>query len=123
MNTATQAYLTEGGQPKNDSSPKNSFMYKKESKELISCSGQLEPTWRGPVAGGALIYTHIGGYGFESRCARAFLLLAFGALGRKSQRAQKGELCAAALAENATLEVGRRSLIFSDFFRCVFCGL
>ena len=36
------------------------------------CSGQLEPTWRGAVAGGALIYSHIGGYGwFESRCARA----------------------------------------------------
>ena len=47
-------------------------MYKKEPKELISCSGQLEPTWRGPVADGVLIYTHIGGYGFESRCARAF---------------------------------------------------
>ena len=88
MRTATQANLTEGGQPKSDSSPKNPFMYKKEPKEPISCSGQLEPTWRGPVAGGVLIYTHIGGYGFESRCARAFLLLAFGALGRKSQRAQ-----------------------------------
>ena len=77
-------------------------MYKKEPKEPIFCSGQLEPTWRGPVAGGAQIYTHIGGYGFESRCARAFFL-AFGALGRKSQRAQKGELCAAALAEVASL--------------------
>ena len=98
-------------------------MYKKEPKEPIFCSGQLEPTWRGPVAGGVLIYTHIGGYGFESRCARALFLLAFGALGRKSQRAQKGELCAAALAEVASLGVGRGSLIFPDFFRCVFCGL
>ena len=52
-----------------------------------------------------------------------FMLLAFGALGRKSQRAQKGELFAAALAEVANLGVGRGSLIFSDFFRCVFCGL
>jgi hypothetical protein len=52
-----------------------------------------------------------------------FLLLAFGALGGKSQRAQKGELCAAALAEVASLGVGRGSLIFPDFFRCVFCGL
>ena len=75
-----------------------------------------EPTWRGPVAGGVLIYTHIGGYGFESRCARAFFLLAFGALGRKSQRAQKDELCAAALAEVASLGVGRGSLIVPDFF-------
>ena len=81
MNTATQEYLTEGGQPKSDSSPKNSFMYKKESKELISCSGQLEPTWRGPVAGGALIYTHFGGYGFESRCARAFFFVDFWCFG------------------------------------------
>ena len=98
-------------------------MYKKEPKEPIFCSGQLEPTWRGPVAGGVLIYTHVGGYGFESRCARAIFLLAFGALGRKSQRAQKGELCAAALAEVASLGVGRGSLIFLRFFRCVFCGL
>jgi hypothetical protein len=45
-----------------------------------------------------------------------FLLLAFGALGRKSQRAQKGELCAAALAEVASLGVGRGSLIFSRIF-------
>ena len=42
-----------------------------------------------------------------------FLLLAFGALGRKSQRAQKGELlCTAALAEVASLGIGRGSLIF-----------
>ena len=45
-----------------------------------------------------------------------FFLLAFGALGRKSQRAQKGELCAAAMAEVASLGVGRGSLIFSRFF-------
>ena len=51
-----------------------------------------------------------------------FFLLAFGALGRKSQRAQKGELCAATPAEVASLEVGRGSLIFR-LFRRVFCGL
>ena len=62
-------------------SPENSFIYKKEPKELISCSGQLEPTWRGPVAGGVLIYTHIGGYGFESRCARAFFFVGFWCFG------------------------------------------
>jgi hypothetical protein len=44
-----------------------------------------------------------------------FFLLAFGALGRKSQRAQNGKLCAAALAEVASLEVGRGSLIFRLF--------
>ena len=37
-------------------------------------------------------------------------------MGRKSQRAQKGELCAAALAEVASLGVGRGSLIFPRFF-------
>ena len=73
--------------------------------------------------GGVLIYAHIGGYGFESRCARVNFLLAFGALGRKSQRAQKGELCAAALAEVASLGVGRGLLIFSDFFDACFAGL
>ena len=75
-------------------SPENSFIYKKEPKELISCSGQLEPTWRGPVAGGVLIYTHIGGYGFESRCARAifccWLLVLWGA----SRSARKKASCA-----------------------------
>ena len=81
MHTATQANLTEGGQPKSDSSPKNPFMYKKEPKEPIPCSGQLEPTWRGPVAGGVLIHTHNGGYGFESRCARAFFLVGFWCFG------------------------------------------
>ena len=113
MHTATQVNLAEWGQPKRDSPP----------KKPAFCSGQLEPTWRGVVAGGVLKYAHVGGYGFESRCARAIFVLAFGALGRKSQRAQKGELCAAALAEVASLGVGRGSLIFSDFFRCVFCGL
>ena len=52
-----------------------------------------------------------------------FLLLAFCALGRKSQRAQKGELYVAALVEVACLGVGRGSLIFPDLFRCVFRGL
>ena len=56
-------------------------MYKKEPKEPIFCSGQLEPTWRGPVAGGVLIYTHIGGYGFESRSARAFFFVGFWCFG------------------------------------------
>ena len=122
MHTATQANLTEGGQPKSDSSPKNPFMYKKEPKEPISCSGQLEPTWSGAVAGGVLIYTHIGGYGFESRCARAFLLLAFGALGRKSQRAQKASC---ARPQWRKLRVWRLAAgrFFSRLFRCVFCGL
>ena len=48
-------------------------------------------------------------------CTCDFLLLAFGALGRKSQRAREGELCAAALAEVASLGVGRGSLIFPIF--------
>ena len=49
-------------------------------------------------------------------CTCVFFV-AFGALGRKSQRAQKGVLCAAALAKVASLGVGRGSLsppIFLD---------
>ena len=42
------------------------------------------------------------------------------ALGHKSQRTQKGELCAAALAEVASLGAGRGSLIFPDFFDACF---
>ena len=68
------------------------------------------------MAGGVIINTHACGYGFESRCARAIFWLAFGALGGKSQRAQKGELCAAALAEVASLGVGSGSLVFFRFF-------
>ena len=45
----------------------------------------------------------------------AIFVLAFGALGRKSQRAQKGELCATALAKVASLGAGRGSLIFRFF--------
>ena len=56
-------------------------MYKKDPKEPIFCSGQLEPTWRGPVAGGVLIYTHVGGCGFESRCARVIFLVGFWCFG------------------------------------------
>ena len=116
------AHSRDGGQPKIILRREKSFIYKKEPEDPIFCSGQLEPTWRGPVAGGVLIYTHIGGYGFESRCARAFFLLAFGALGRKSQRAQKGELCAAALAEVASLGVGRGSPYFSNSERLYPCA-
>ena len=56
---------------------------------------------------------------------RWFLLLALCALGRKSQRAQKGELFAAALVEVARLMVGRGSLVPPRFcfFRCVFRDL
>ena len=86
-------------------------MYKKKTKEPIFCPGQLEPTWRGAVAGGVLIYAY---WRLRVRiplCTCDFLL-AFGALGRKSQSAQKGELCAAALAEVASLGVGRGLLFF-----------
>ena len=41
-----------------------------------------------------------------------FFFLAFGALGSKSQRAQKGEFCAAALEEVASLGVCHGSLVF-----------
>ena len=49
-----------------------------------------------------------------------FVLLAFGALGGKSQRAQKGELCAAALAEVASLRLAAGRLFFPIFFHACF---
>ena len=52
-------------------------MYKNDPKEPIFRSGQLEPTWRGPVAGGALIFTYISGFGFEPRHARPFFVAGF----------------------------------------------
>ena len=65
---------TEGGQPKNDFRRRKLLMYKKDPKEPIFWSGQLELAWRGPVAGGALFFTYICGYGFEPRHARPFRL-------------------------------------------------
>ena len=67
----------------------------KDPKEPIFWSGQLEPTWRGPVAGGALIFTYIGGYGFEPRHARPFLFVGFWCFGaqdatRANRRAVRG---------------------------------
>ena len=82
-----------------------------QNKSVCPFSGlasyNAEPTWRGAVAGGALIFTHIGGYGSEPHHARPFHLLVFGALGRKTQRAQSGGLCAVAMAKVASLGVGR----------------
>jgi hypothetical protein len=45
-----------------------------------------------------------------------FFLFVFGALGRKTQRAQTGALCAVALAKVVSLGVGRASLFFLRFF-------
>ena len=92
---STKRFLdTEGGQPKIIIRRGKSFMYKKEPKEPIFCSGQLEPTWRGPVAGGVLIYTHVGGYGFRiPLCTCDFfswLLVRWGA----SRSARKKASCA-----------------------------
>ena len=56
------------------------YIQKRTERAHFVCSGQLEPTWRGQVAGGALIFTHTGGYGFygfESRCARAIFFVGF----------------------------------------------
>ena len=57
----------------------------------------------------------VAGYGFEPRHARPFLLLVFGALGRKTQRAQTGGLCAVELATVAGLGAGRASLFLKRF--------
>ena len=68
-------------------------MYKKRTERAISCSGQLEPTWRGPVAGGGLIYS--------AYCAPALpMALLFGvargpftARGHTTQRGTLTPLC------------------------------
>ena len=68
-------------------------MYKKEPKEPTFRSGQLELTWRGAGAGGVLIYTQIGGYGFDSRCARAFFLVGFWCFGAQvAARAERQDV-------------------------------
>ena len=46
----------------------------------------------GPVAGGVLIYTHIGGYGFEPRHARPFLFAGFWCFGAQDAPVAGGVL-------------------------------
>ena len=60
--------------------------------------------------------------GLKSDVHVRFFFLAFGALGTKSKRGQKGELYVAALAAGASLGVWRGSLVSGFFFRYVFCG-
>ena len=79
---------------KNNSSAGKIFYIQKEPKEPIFCSGQLEPTWRGAVAGGVLIYTHVGGYGFKSRCARAIFVVGFWYFGAQVAARAKKASCA-----------------------------
>ena len=111
--------LQRGGQPKRDSPPKKSFIYKKEPKEPTFLFWPARTNIEGGGSGrGTNIYAC---WRLRVRiplCTCDFFCWLFATLGRKSQRAQKGELCAAALAEVAELRlgVGRGSLIFSDFF-------
>ena len=49
------------------------FMYKKDPKEPIFWSGQLEPAWRGAVAGGALFLRTLAVTGSNpAMCVRFF---------------------------------------------------
>ena len=91
-------------------------MYKKEPKEPISCSGQLEPTWRGSVAGGVLIYTHIGGYGFESRCARAFFFVGFWCFGAQVAARAKRRVVRGRTGGSCEFGGWPRVAYFSRFF-------
>ena len=82
-------FNTEGGQPKKKNRRKAISMYKKDPKEPIFWSGQLEPTcWRGAVAGGALIFTYIGGCGNEPAMWLLFFVgfWCFGAQGVQKAR-------------------------------------
>ena len=74
-------------------------MYKKDPKEPIFWSGQLELAWRGPVAGGApIFYVHLRLRVRTPPCASVSFAL-----------------CAIALAKVVSLRVGRASL-FLRFF-------
>ena len=119
---------TEGGQPKNDFRRRKLFMYKKDPKEPNFWSGQLEPAWRGAVAGGALFLRTLAVTGSNPAMRVRFEYfetdVSFCALGRKTQRrTQTGALCAIALAKVVSLGVGRASLfppIFSDAYFAVY---
>ena len=95
-------------------------MYKKEPKEPISCSGQLEPTWRGAVAGGVLIYTHIGGYGFESRCARAIFFVGFWCFGGQVAARAKRRVVRGRTGGSCEFGGWPRVAYFPDFFDACF---
>jgi hypothetical protein len=90
-------------------------MYKKDPKEPIFWSGQLEPTWRGAVAGGALIFTYIGGYGFEPRHARPFLFVGFWCFGAQDATHANRRAVRGYMAKVVSLGVGRASLFFAIF--------
>ena len=106
------------------SSPQKSFYIQKRTERTIFCSGQLEPIWRGAVAGGVLTYTYIGGYGFESRYARGFFFVGFWCFGaqvaaRAKRRVVRGRT-------GASCEFGGRPRIacFPRFLPMrMFCGL
>ena len=95
-------WIYKGGTAEKRFSAEKIIYVQKNPKEPIFWSGQLEPTWRGPVAGGALIFTYIGGYGFEPRHARPFLFVGFWCFGaqdakhanRRAARGCTGKSCA-----------------------------
>ena len=75
---------------------------------------------------GATIYAHLRLRVRTPPCASVsfFVLFCFyGALGRKTPRAQTGGLCAVVVANVVRLGVDRASHFFCDFPRCAFCGL
>ena len=120
MHTATQANLTEGGQPKSDSPPQKFFYIQKVPEEPTLCSGQLEPTWRGAAAGGVLIYTHVGGCGFESRCARAILFVSFWCFGAQVAARAKWRVVRGNTGGNCEFRGWPRVAFFPDFFDACF---
>ena len=91
-------------------------MYKKDPKEPIFWSGQLEPTWRGPVAGGALIFTYIGGYGFEPRHARPFLFVGFWCFGAQDATHANRRAVRGCTGKSCEFRGWPRFAIFSRFF-------
>ena len=81
----------------------------------FSGSARTNTIGRGPEAGGVIILLTVAVTGSIPAVHVSLVLLHFCALGRKSQRAQKGELCAVALAKVVRLGVGHACIIFWRF--------
>ena len=98
---------------------------KEDPKEPIFWSGQLEPTWRGAVAGVALI-SNI--YAFRRLrvqtppCASVSFYW-FLVLGANAAAAQTDGLCAIAMEKLRVQGLAALRFFSRDFPRCVFCGL
>ena len=87
----------------------------KNPKEPIFWSGQLESTWRGAVAGGTLIFTHIDGCGFEPRHARSFLFVGFWCFGAQDAARANRRVVRGCTGKSCEFRGWPRFAFFCDF--------